>query len=53
MMLSLRDRHFYYSSAICTDGYTPCLISGHASHTIWIHQILEDMGGDSIAVQNI
>ena len=41
--LSLDDRRLYYSTATVTDRYTPGLISGHASDTLWIHQISEDI----------
>ena len=34
---------FCYSHATFTDSWTPCPISSHVSHTLWIHQVLQDM----------
>ena len=41
--LFLGDRCLYYSHATVTGSYTLCLTSGHGSHALWIHQILEDI----------
>ena len=41
--LPLVDQHLYYCCPTVIDGYTPCLISGHVSHTLWVHQIPQDM----------
>ena len=37
------DQCLFYCHAKVTDSYKRCPFSGHVSHTLWIHQILEGM----------
>ena len=43
MGLSISHRRLYYCHATVTDTSTLCPDSGCVSHTLWLHQILEDM----------
>ena len=43
MAVASRLPTLYYCHPAVIENYTPCQVSGHVHHTLWIRQISEDM----------